>query len=392
MTLYEMLNNSALKHPDKVAICEEDGKTVTYLELKRRVDNFQQYLFKLGILHNMNVGILMHNSISFAIILYSLSKNGNTVCLLNPRWSIDIVFNKCFEANTENVFVEQYLFSEMDMNNSSNNNVLRIYTSDVVDKFDNGEYVVFNERVGFDCNSNVLIQSSSGTTGYSKMAYRTNINIEMDTQNIINNLSYDSRDIVYCPVPLCHGYGLTMGLIAPICCGATIILERWFKANSFIERYDIVKPTIFIGIPEIYNILSTTLREKNILFKNYKWFFCSGDILERKIAESFFEVSGIWINQVYGMMEASTISVNKRPNRKTVTSVGRPFPEITYQLLEHESNKYAILIKSDTVSLNYVSSNEKKVICDKHGWFNTKDLCELDNEGNLYLQGRKDVD
>ena len=94
--------------------------------------------------------------------------------------------------------------------------------------------MIWNSTDNFS-NENVLIQSSSGTSGTAKLAYRTKENIKTDINNIVQSLKYEKTDTVYSSVPLCHGYGLTMGLLAPLKVGAKIIMEKWFMPNRFVD-------------------------------------------------------------------------------------------------------------------------------------------------------------
>ena len=255
----------------------------------------------------------------------------------------------------------------------------------VVNKEDN-EWSKANES---DLERKELIQSSSGTTGHSKMAYRTQRNLLCDAKNLVSTLQYTSSDIVYCPVPMCHGYGLTMGIIAPIMCGATIVIERVFRCKYFLDNYDEIKPTIFLGIPETYEEMCTHLKGRKFNFSYRKWFFCSGAPLKREIGETFYEISNLWISQVLGMMEVSTICVNMKPTRDNFLSVGTPVSNVDVKLDKYGKSKCkCIFVKSETVSTEYIEEGKTVSIEFYNGWFNTKDIGEINEKGELYVKGR----
>jgi AMP-dependent synthetase/ligase len=389
MTLYEMLLDSATKFPDKIALIEGNN-SITYSELKNKVDKLHAYLFSLGIEENTKIGLLLHNSFLFVISLYALSKNNNVVCLMDTQWAPRTIIEKCIQAKVKILFVEQYVYDRLYTAIQFKHEKYTLITRDIIEQFNLAALDIINPSAIQEHDYNVLIQSSSGTTGFSKMAYRTMRNVDIDSYNIVNDLAYDSSDVVYCPVPMCHGYGLTMGLIASVRCGATIIIARWFKANDFLNQYQDITSTIFLGIPEIYDVFIKAMKDDYFYSENHKWFFCSGAPLDLKTGHDFFRMSGIWINQVYGMMEASTISVNQVPNGDTVTSIGKLITGVEAQLVPQKNDKYALLIRGDTVSYEYVSQSGNHFIKDNEGWFNTKDLCTIDTKGNLYLHGRKD--
>ena len=108
MTLYEMLLDSATKFPDKIALIEGNN-SITYSELKNKVDKLHAYLFSLGIEENTKIGLLLHNSFLFVISLYALSKNNNVVCLMDTQWAPRTIIEKCIQAKVKILFVEQYV-------------------------------------------------------------------------------------------------------------------------------------------------------------------------------------------------------------------------------------------------------------------------------------------
>lgn len=181
-----------------------------------------------------------------------------------------------------------------------------------------------------------------------------------------------------------------MGVIAPIRCGATIYIQRWFEFSEFIKNYYELKPNVFLGVPEIYDCMYSELKGKKFSFIYNKYFLCSGSPLSRETGENFYAVSDIFPCQLYGMMEVSTICVNKKPDQETLTSVGKQISdiEIRYKPTER-SGYYEILIRGETVSQYYVINGEKVPAVDNEGWYYTKDIGFIKDE-NLYLVGRKE--
>ncbi len=391
MILYEMLKKSTEMYPDKVALIYQKEE-ITYKDLLYCVNKTQQQFQKLGIQPGKHIGLVLHNSIEYVICLYALSKNGNVVCLLNPQWCIKELERKFQSAILDGIVVESYIYKRI---KKECEHLLDKYfilqkascvSKDIMEKklFDLEENISF-----MDETLPALIQSSSGTTSLSKMAYRSHKNIDLDSVNIIEIMEYKTEDIFFVPVPLCHGYGLTMGLIAPIRCGATIYIQRWFDCNDFINSYHKLKPNIFLGVPEIYDCIYSELKGNLFDFKYNKWFLCSGSPLHWKTGENFNKISKLWINQVYGMMEVSTICVNKEVDKENLLSVGKPVKNIQIQYKStSEENQFEILVRGETVSKNYIENGEIYLAVDKEEWFSTNDIGYVNNN-NLFLIGRK---
>lgn len=390
MIIYEMLQQSALAYADKTALVY-GNETITYSELKQRVDSLQKGLLKRGIGPTDRVGLILHNSIDFVVFLYALSQNGNIVCLLNAQWSVKELERKILSTRLDKSIAEYYVKKRIgEENNALDESVILKDECIFSNLFCSGETGSFPFSI--EEENEAFIQSSSGTTGFSKMAYRTHKNLDLDSRNIVQTINYTKNDVVFSSVPLCHGYGLMMGLIAPIRCGATIWIQRWFDSKAFLENYEEVKPSIFLGIPEIYDCLYSELQGNKFDFKYNKWFLCSGASISSETGRNFYQVSKIWVSQIYGMMEVSTICANLNSNEDNYLSVGQPIKQIQLKLKPmKQDDLYEILISSDTVSKTYIVQGNDCVIPTEVGWFCTKDIGYF-KEDNLFLIDRKKED
>lgn len=398
MLLYEILEETSKKYPNKIAISYEND-TITYSKLKRRVDILFYGIKNINIMPNFRIGLYLHNSIDFVVCLFAFSRNSNVICLLNTHLKLKELEIKLDSAKIDVIIMENYLYEIVmkDMPSLEQNYQIILRKGTNNDKSSISDFIKniiiqdYDEEVIYNTYENALIQSSSGTTGLSKMAYRTYKNIAVDTENIIITFNYTSNDIVYCTVPLCHGYGLTMGLLSPIKCGATIHIERWFMVNRFFSVYHDLKPTIFIGIPESYETMYKYIENSNFHFEYNKWFLCSDSPLTEEIGINFNKVSGVWINQVYGMMEASTISANLNANNANFLSVGKPVNNVLVQVDTSFGNgdRGELLVKSEALSSYYIDAGESIKLPIKEGWFKTKDIGMKDLNGNIFISGRK---
>ena len=182
-----------------------------------------------------------------------------------------------------------------------------------------------------------------------------------------------------------HGYGLTMGLLAGIYSNSTIITYRYFSVNSFVNNYKKHIPTIIIGIPEIYSLITNSSLTDQLAFNSCKWLFCSSEPLNNYIAKDFQKKFGVWLNQVYGMMEASTISVNKFPNEYNYLSIGQPLSNVSMAYYDNNGKK-CIKVKGLNISEEYAYPKSTKVLV--NNWFYTKDIITIDSYNNIYLNGR----
>jgi long-chain acyl-CoA synthetase len=402
MLLFELLDESYRNYPNRIAL-SSDNQIISYAELKDRVDAFASGLENINIPPQKQVGLMLHNSIDFVVCLFGLAKNRNIICLLNPLLTAEGLEEKLNHLNLEIIITENYCYRSLTNNKPDLVNRCRFILRKDSPKVPSLKDVPkgTTSRCNRDINDvnpddNILIQSSSGTTGFSKSAYRTHRNLFVDTNNIIETLEYEPKDIIYCTAPFHHGFGLTMGLLAPIRCGALIHIERWFMSHRFFSMYEKIKPTIFLGIPENYDNMSESIGNSSFFFPYRKWFLCSGSPLKVDTGIQFNKKFGVWINQVYGMMEASTISANLAANSDNFLSVGKPVNNVNIRIEKGNSSQNQpesgeLFVESGALSREYIHSGRTEKLPIINGWFATRDFGRKDAEGNIYLNGRKEL-
>jgi long-chain acyl-CoA synthetase len=130
------------------------------------------------------------------------------------------------------------------------------------------------------------------------------------------------------------------------------------------------------------------------LFKNVRGLFGSnmrecvtgaapiaGEILE------FFYASGVPVMEGYGMTETSTSATVNRPegNNFRFGSVGKAQKDVELKIGEDGE----VLIKGPNIFQGYYKNEEATKETLEDGWLHTGDLGRLDEDGFLYITGRK---
>lgn len=391
MNLYQNFRCACERYRDNPAILFK-GEITTYHELLLKVNQALENLYNFGIHPEARVGLILNNSVDLVTCIFALAGLKALSCLIGPSSPDYVIIDKIKSANVEIVILEAYTLTPALLQFLESNKIriiLRgkdsfkisnsICLSNILDQGEGHNYI-YTDTADEDA---ILIQSSSGTTGGPKLAYRTHQNIESDIRNIIKTFTYSEQAVVYCPVPISHGYGLTMGLLATNEAGGLLILENLFMPNHFYRRKNNI--SIFLGTPTILKILCRANIPSNT-FDNMSWVFSSSEPLAWDTANSFYHRFHRWPNQMYGMMEVSTIAANLDPNKENVLSVGQPLDGIQ---LKFEQG--TIYVKGKTVSTQYIKYGKTIKAIDEGEWFCTKDTGYQDKNGYIYLCGRTSV-
>ena len=379
--LYGQLYHIAKKYPHKTAIIFNNDK-LTYKQLIRQIDTISNmYEQELKLSTKQRIGLLAINSIEWITYFFALDKIKITCYIFNPYKDDKVINNLVEMSGLDLIFVDTTMKDKI-KNISNIVWIKKIYPDDT--PVTKNKYYIndFEERV-------VAVQCSSGTTGISKRAQRTVSNYMADFHNIIVSMQYTENEIVFCPVPLSHGYGLTMGVISTVLNGGTLVLQKWFMPNRFFTIINNYNVTVFLGTPAIYDSINryegdkTTTKYPNVLLS-------SGDSLSKEIAISFYHLSNRWIQQMYGLMETSTVAVNLDASENTILSVGKKVKDVDIKLLNKDVRGVGeILISSKSLSNAYIEKSIEMIEINGIDWYATGDLGKIIDD-NLYILGRKE--
>lgn len=133
------------------------------------------------------------------------------------------------------------------------------------------------------------------------------------------------------------------------------------------------------------NILLKKLRKR--VFGQSLRFCISGGGYIKEEALRMFNGLGYSLYNGYGMTEIGigSVELRKRANDRILGSVGKPFPSIEYRI-----NDGGVLeVRGGSLYCKQIKGG-KLVERSKKDWFNTNDVFVKDNEGNYYINGRKD--
>ena len=99
-----------------------------------------------------------------------------------------------------------------------------------------------------------VILYTSGTTGKPKGAMLTHKNLYSNASDVASYLQYTADDRVVA-LPMFHVFCLTVAVNAPIVNGATILMLPKFSPKEVFRICRTYEPTIFAGVPTMYNYL-----------------------------------------------------------------------------------------------------------------------------------------
>jgi long-chain acyl-CoA synthetase len=285
-------------------------------------------------------------------------------------------------------------------------------------------------RAGVRAQDTYTIIYTSGTTGPPKGCVLSHGNYRaiLDMVEQRASLQSDAGDVVYLYLPLAHSFALLLQLVV-FDLGVTL---AYFGGDTkqIIGELAEVKPTYLPSVPRVFEKIYTLVcanadqqelagavrvgmqvREHQLagqpipdelqepfeqaeerLFKNVRAAFggrvreaVSGAAPIAKEILEFFYACGVPVMEGYGMTETATAATGSTPEEHRFGSVGKPFPGVEVAIADDGE----LLIKGQNIFQGYHNRAEATFGAIEDGWLHTGDLGRIDEDGFVYIVGRK---
>ena len=211
------------------------------------------------------------------------------------------------------------------------------------------------------------------------------------------------KDNVICILPLFHSFAATVCMLLPLYAGGSIILMK--SARPFKRTIRAIlknKVRIFVGIPSLYNILNEVKLPRIIdsflmrFLLPIRVCISGAAALPVPTWKKFQKRFKVRLLEGYGLTEASpVVSLNPCGGINKGGSVGLPLKGVEVNIADEKGQVLAtgevgeILVKGPNVMQGYLNNPEATDETLKGGWLYTGDLGKKDDDGYIYIVGRK---
>lgn len=254
------------------------------------------------------------------------------------------------------------------------------------------------------CQDIVNMQYTSGTTGFPKGVMLTHHNILNNGWSIGHRQHFTANDKLCLQVPLFHCFGVTLGVMAILSHGATIVAVEVFDPLLGLAAIHKERCTVLYGVPTMFiamyshpmfNLFDMTSLRTGIMAGSV----CPMEVMKRVISDMHVTE----ITSVYGLTEASpgiTQSFGTDPVELRVSTVGTAFPGVEVAILDPETNaplppntEGEVCCRGYNIMKGYYNMPEQTAaVIDENGWLHTGDLGTCDENGYYCITGRiKDI-
>jgi long-chain acyl-CoA synthetase len=233
-------------------------------------------------------------------------------------------------------------------------------------------------------DSLALLQYTGGTTGKAKGVNLTHRSIAINVAQRETLLATAMGERILCVMPLFHSYAMAMGLfLAANCRGTLVILER-YHPEEVLRIINEEKITIFPGSPTLFTGLMAHPDFSKTDWSSVHTCFSGSAALPEETLKRWEAAVGAPVYEGYGQTEAGPVLTFNSHFGKKVGSVGKPVPLTEIRIEEGE-----VLARGPQVMQGYRNRPQETAEALKDGWLHTGDMGEIDEEGFLYIRGRK---
>lgn len=396
--LYNSLQETAAKYPEKVAFYDNWERSYTYRAFLEMVDSMAAYLKKtFDVRKKTHVGILLHNSIEFCVSFFAVVKLGAVAIPFPSKYrepEIEQLIHKAdlsvlLYSETFEQWILDYKLEKVGLLKSENEETGYGF------RHISFQGLHIDEGAG-ELEDEVIIMFTSGTTSQSKGVVLCNYNV-MNAVVVYNRaLGITPEDKTIIPVPIYHITGLVALLGLFVYTGGTVYLYRRYDAKRILACIQDNEITFMHGSPTVYSLM---LDYKSLFprLPSLRMLACGSSYMPKeKMKEIHKWIPNTKFQIVYGMTETSSpalIFPGDAPTSIYAGAAGKPIPGIEFKFLDEQKQELGcnevgeIWIRGNVVTKGYYKMETDLV--SKDNWLNTGDMGYYNEDGYVFIVDRK---
>ena len=233
---------------------------------------------------------------------------------------------------------------------------------------------------------------TSGTTGNPKGVMLNQGNLTSNAVSSVETFGMHSADSRLCWLPLSHIFARTVDLYTWFVAGNRLMLAK--SRETILGDCQRFEPSLISGVPYFYDKLIRTLQEeghendstalRKKLGGGIRSCGSGGAALPNYVAEYFF-ANGVPLLQGYGLTESSPVITMSTETAYKIGSSGKAIPDVEIRIADDGE----VLTRGPHVMAGYWKLPDATAATLQDGWLHTGDFGELDDEGYLFITGRK---
>ena len=247
----------------------------------------------------------------------------------------------------------------------------------------------------------VLIQYTSGTTGFPKGAMLSHFNVTNDALAVAGHMRLGLDDRLCAPVPFYHCFGSILAALGCVVSGAALVTPSpTFDSQKVLEATENERCTVLYGVPTMFIAELDDMKFEDYDLSSLRTGIMAGAPVDKELFEAVTQKMGAReMTIAYGLTETSPVTHQTNifdPIEKRITTVGRPIEHTEARIVDPATLKTLppgevgeIWLKGFHVMQGYYKKPEETAqTIVEDGWLRSGDLGVMDENGFLRIAGR----
>jgi long-chain acyl-CoA synthetase len=353
-----------------------------------------------------NVAVLLPNSIGFIAAFFGILLSGKTVVPVNYLLS-PVEMGRILKHGNVSLLLTGLAFSELarKLSEASSGKVQVVYLDQpeftqgygrtTVDET-LGAISAGEKEGGVGAEDAACLLYTSGTQARAKGVVLSHRNLAANYRGCRELMEIGPQDVFLCVLPLFHSFAITAAMLLPLLSGARLILQKRFMAGQTLKLISDERINVLMLVPAMYELLVKSQLLGKMQLGSVRYAISGGGPLSPLMEKAFEEATGIPLLNGYGLTEAAPVVSVNLPWKRRAGSIGSLLPNVRVEVWDDQGERLEcgkigeIMVKGDNVMKGYYGwEEETRQVITEDRWLHTGDCGFLDEDGFLYITGRK---
>ena len=388
-------------NPDQPAVIHE-GRIWTYGELHRRSVRVARNLISAGLEPGDRVVTLLPNCHELAVLYLAAFEGGLTIVPLDSRYNAAQI-NFALRHSGASVLVTHVEHLHDVSNCDALRDVDHVYVtgSEDVPGFESFRRLLSTRPTAdlhkdFRGDDVCVVFYTSGTTARPKGVTLTRDAVASGITKGNSVLRLKPNDVTLIAAPVSRPMALRTQFLTTLAAGATVILLDQFEPDGYLQTLREHPSASFIALlPSAMRrlVFHDDIKSKDL--DQVRLAICGGDHVSEAVFERFQELTGRELTEQCGMTETGPYAINPPYGRRKRCSIGLPFYGVQVAIVDEAGNDLPwgesgeILVCSPFAMDGYWNDTAATRRTLRDGWIRTGDIGRIDDDGFLWLDGRR---
>jgi acyl-CoA synthetase (AMP-forming)/AMP-acid ligase II len=407
MLVHRLLEESCRRYPDKEALWFREN-WMSYREIEERANRIARFLISENLKRGDRVVLLLENSFAFVCAYFGILKAGGVVVGLNTEITAEDLEYLVVNSDAEVLFIDGNRLHLYEAVREKLGQLKRIILNGDSEDSDRSDAVYLNSIMesgpadppgvwGIDLDLAEIVYTS-GSTGIPKGVMLTHLNLVSNMRSIVEYFGLTPEDRMMVILPFTYIYGKSL-LLSHIMVGGSLVIDNRFTfPNTILKTMQNTSVTGFAGVPSTYSILVSRSSLKKMSFPSLRYVSQAGGHMAVSLAQEVKEAvspAELWV--MYGATEAAPRLSYLHPSmlETKIGSIGTPVPNVDLFVADEEGNPLPIgeegeiVARGSNIMKGYWKDPEGTAEVLKNGLYFTGDLGRADDDGYIFIVGRK---